>query len=232
MYAVNLHTISKNYTLDAVQVPALHDISLSLHAHQFTVLSGPSGSGKTSLLNLIGGLDQDYQGKLEVAGQDLKHLNDDQLSDFRNRHLGFIFQHFNLIPVLSAYENIEYPLILAKVAAAERQTRVWQLLEQVGLTERANNLPGQLSGGQRQRVAIARALALTPKLVLADEPTANLDSKTANDIIALMRDLQKSHQLSFIFSSHDPIVLAAADHVVYLRDGQVVNAVAQTGVVS
>lgn len=232
MYAVNLHTISKNYTLDAVQVPALHDISLGLHAHQFTVLSGPSGSGKTSLLNLIGGLDQDYQGKLEVAGQDLKHLNDDQLSDFRNRHIGFIFQHFNLIPVLSAYENIEYPLILAKVAAAERQTRVWQLLEQVGLTERANNLPGQLSGGQRQRVAIARALVLTPKLVLADEPTANLDSKTANDIIALMRDLQKSHQLSFIFSSHDPIVLAAADHVVYLRDGQVVNAVAQTGVVS
>lgn len=232
MYAVNLHTISKNYTLDAVQVSALQAISLSLHARQFTVLSGPSGSGKTSLLNLIGGLDQDYQGKLEVAGQDLKHLNDDQLSDFRNRHIGFIFQHFNLIPVLSAYENIEYPLILAKVAAAERQARVWQLLEQVGLTERANNLPGQLSGGQRQRVAIARALALTPKLVLADEPTANLDSKTANDIIALMRDLQKSHQLSFIFSSHDPIVLAAADHVVYLRDGQVVNAVAQTGVVS
>ncbi len=223
MSAVSLHALSKSYRMDSVAVTALSNINLEIPNNQFTVLSGPSGSGKTSLLNLIGALDQDYQGRLLVAGQDLAQLNDQQLSDFRNRQIGFIFQHFNLLPVLSAAENIEYPMIIANLPAKQRKTRVDQLLQQVGIQDRRDNLPGQLSGGQRQRVAIARALALMPKLVLADEPTANLDSQTGQEIIALMRELQRQQQVCFVFSSHDPQVLAAADFTVYLRDGRILN---------
>lgn len=223
MSAVSLHALSKSYRLDSIAVTALSNITLEIPENQFTVLSGPSGSGKTSLLNLIGALDQDYQGRLMVAGQDLALLSDSELSDFRNRQIGFVFQHFNLIPVLSAAENIEYPMIIANLPTAQRQQRVNELLAQVGLTERKHYLPGQLSGGQRQRVAIARALALTPKLVLADEPTANLDSQTGREIIALMRDLQRQQQVCFVFSSHDPQVLAAADQIVALRDGRLIS---------
>lgn len=223
MSAVSLHALSKSYRLDSIAVTALSNINLEIPENQFTVLSGPSGSGKTSLLNLIGALDQDYQGRLMVAGQDLALLSDSELSDFRNRQIGFVFQHFNLIPVLSAAENIEYPMIIANLPTAQRQQRVNELLAQVGLTERKHYLPGQLSGGQRQRVAIARALALTPKLVLADEPTANLDSQTGREIIALMRDLQRQQQVCFVFSSHDPQVLAAADQIVALRDGRLIS---------
>lgn len=223
MSAVSLHALSKSYRLDSIAVTALSNITLEIPENQFTVLSGPSGSGKTSLLNLIGALDQDYQGRLMVAGQDLALLSDSELSDFRNRQIGFVFQHFNLIPVLSAAENIEYPMIIANLPSAQRQQRVNELLAQVGLTERKHYLPGQLSGGQRQRVAIARALALTPKLVLADEPTANLDSQTGREIIALMRDLQRQQQVCFVFSSHDPQVLAAADQIVALRDGRLIS---------
>lgn len=223
MSAVSLHALSKSYRLDSIAVTALSNITLEIPENQFTVLSGPSGSGKTSLLNLIGALDQDYQGRLKVAGQDLALLSDSELSDFRNRQIGFVFQHFNLIPVLSAAENIEYPMIIANLPSAQRQQRVNELLAQVGLTERKHYLPGQLSGGQRQRVAIARALALTPKLVLADEPTANLDSQTGREIIALMRDLQRQQQVCFVFSSHDPQVLAAADQIVALRDGRLIS---------
>jgi putative ABC transport system ATP-binding protein len=148
-------------------------------------------------------------------------MSDDALSDFRARHLGFIFQNFNLLPVLSAYENVEYPLIMTKMPAAQRKQRVLALLEAVGLADRAQNRPGQLSGGQRQRVAIARALATEPKLVLADEPTANLDSATGAAIIALMRQMQRTHHTSFVFSSHDPQVQAEADDAIFLRDGRI-----------
>jgi putative ABC transport system ATP-binding protein len=187
----------------------------------FTVLAGPSGSGKTTLLNLIGGVDRPDAGSILVAGQDIVHLGDDALSDFRARHIGFIFQNFNLLPVLSAYENVEYPLILNRVPAPERKGRVMELLDAVGLADKARNHPGQLSGGQRQRVAIARALVHRPSLVLADEPTANLDSQTGAAILGLLRDLQRQYQLTVVFSSHDPQVIAAADDRYQVRDGRV-----------
>jgi putative ABC transport system ATP-binding protein len=223
MVPVVLKRVSKIYHLDAVDVPALRDIDLEIRPNCFTVISGPSGSGKTTLLNLIGCIDRPDQGEVIVAGQSIERLSDDALSDFRARHLGFIFQNFNLLPVLSAYENVEYPLMLAGVPAAQRRERVLALLDAVGLADRANNRPGQLSGGQRQRVAIARALAPAPQLVLADEPTANLDSQTGAAIIALMRKMQREHHVSFVFSSHDPQVQAEADDAVFIRDGRITH---------
>ena len=221
MNYVLLKDVGKSYRLDAVEVPALTDISLEVRPNRFTVISGPSGSGKTTLLNLIGCIDQADRGEIIVAGESVRRLSDDALSDFRVRHIGFIFQNFNLLPVLTAYENVEYPLLLARVASAERRQRVLSLLEAVGLSDKAHHLPGQLSGGQRQRVAIARALAPAAPLVLADEPTANLDSRTGAAIIDLMRKMQRELQVSFVFSSHDPRVLAEADDAVLLRDGRI-----------
>lgn len=221
--AVVIEHLNKAYLLDSVPVTGLVDVSISIAANCFTVLSGPSGSGKTTLLNMIGCIDRPDSGRLEVAGQAIADLSDDALSDFRARHLGYIFQTFNLLPVLSAYENIEYPLLMARVAAPRRRERVMQLLDAVGLGDKAQHRPGQLSGGQRQRVAIARALVLAPALVLADEPTANLDSQTGAAIIELMRRMQREHQVSFIFSSHDPRVLAAADQVVQICDGRILS---------
>jgi putative ABC transport system ATP-binding protein len=225
MQSVVLKGVGKTYRLDAVAVPALTGIDLEIRPDRFTVISGPSGSGKTTLLNLIGCIDRADQGEVVVAGQSVAELSDDALSDFRARHIGYIFQTFNLLPVLSAYENVEYPLLLNKVPAARRRERVRTLLDAVGLADKARNLPGQLSGGQRQRVAIARALASEPRLVLADEPTANLDSRTGASIIALMRTMQRQHQVCFVFSSHDPQVLAAADDVATIRDGALVSLV-------
>jgi len=225
MQSVVLNHVGKTYHLDAVDVPALSDINLEIRPNCFTVISGPSGSGKTTLLNLIGCIDRADTGDVIVAGQNISDMSDDALSDFRANHLGFIFQNFNLLPVLSAFENIEYPLLLNKVPPQQRKQRVNALLEMVGLSDRANNRPGQLSGGQRQRVAIARALASSPKLVLADEPTANLDSQTGAAIIALMRKMQKELQVAFVFSSHDPQVQAAADDTVFIRDGRIIDAV-------
>jgi putative ABC transport system ATP-binding protein len=223
MYPVVLKHVGKTYHLDAIDVPALVDINLEIRSNCFTVISGPSGSGKTTLLNLIGCIDRANQGEIVVAGQEVQKMSDDALSDFRARHLGFIFQNFNLLPVLSAYENIEYPLLLTKIPAAQRKQRVLALLDAVGLADRAQNRPGQLSGGQRQRVAIARALATEPKLVLADEPTANLDSHTGAAIIALMRKMQREHHVSFVFSSHDPQVQAEADDAIFIRDGRITH---------
>jgi putative ABC transport system ATP-binding protein len=211
--------IHKGYRLDDVDVPVLANVDLLVRPGQFTVLLGPSGSGKTTLLNLIGCIDRPDQGQVQVAGTDVGPLSDDALSDFRARHIGFIFQNYNLLPVLSAYENVEYPMLVAGVDAAKRERRVRKLLDAVGLGDRARNKPGQLSGGQRQRVAIARALALKPKLVIADEPTANLDSHTGAAILALMRHMQRRYQISFIFSSHDRAVIKAADDTIFLRDG-------------
>ncbi|MDE2402889.1 MAG: ABC transporter ATP-binding protein [Burkholderiales bacterium] len=223
MHPVILKHVGKIYHLDSIGVPALVDINLEIRSNRFTVISGASGSGKTTLLNLIGCIDLPDQGEIIVAGQPVQKMSDDALSDFRARHLGFIFQNFNLLPVLSAYENVEYPLVLAQVPAAQRKQRVLALLDAVGLSDRAQNRPGQLSGGQRQRVAIARALALEPQLVLADEPTANLDSHTGEAIIALMRKMQRDLHVSFVFSSHDPHVLAEADDTVFLRDGRITS---------
>lgn len=223
MQPVILKNVGKNYRLDAITVPALSGINVEIRPNRFTVISGPSGSGKTTLLNLIGCIDRPDSGEILIAGKPVQSMSDDALSDFRARHLGFIFQNFNLLPVLTAYENVEYPLLLAKVPADERKKRVLSLLNAVDLADRANNRPGQLSGGQRQRVAIARALATHPTIVLADEPTANLDSQTGAAIIALMRKMQKEQNVSFIFSSHDPKILAEADDAVIIQDGRIVR---------
>lgn len=223
MQPVILKDIGKTYHLDAVDVHALSNITLEIQPDRFTVIAGASGSGKTTLLNLIGCIDRPDSGEIVVAGQEVQKMSDNALSDFRARHLGFIFQNFNLLPVLTAYENVEYPLLLAQVPAPKRKARVLELLEAVGLSDRAGNRPGQLSGGQRQRVAIARALATAPQLVLADEPTANLDSQTGAAIIALMRRMQREYHVSFVFSSHDPQVLAEADDAVSIRDGRIVS---------
>ncbi len=214
-----LSKVVKTYQLDAVEVPVLKNVDLLVRPGQFTVLLGPSGSGKTTLLNLIGCIDRPDQGQVIVAGSEVGPLSDDELSDFRARNIGFVFQNFNLLPVLTAYENIEYPMLLAGMPARARADRVSKLLASVGLADRARNLPGQLSGGQRQRVAIARALALRPKLVIADEPTANLDSRTGTAILSLMRGMQQRYQISFIFSSHDRAVIGAADDTIFLKDG-------------
>jgi putative ABC transport system ATP-binding protein len=215
--------VKKTYRLDKVEVPALNDINLRIRPNRFTVLSGMSGSGKTTLLNLIGCIDQPDEGEIVVAGQSVARMSDDALADFRLRYIGFIFQSFNLLPVLTAYENVEYPLLLTRTAATARRKRVQELLEAVGLTQHALRWPGQLSGGQRQRVAIARALAMAPQLVLADEPTANLDSHTGAGIIALMRTIQREYATTFVFSSHDPKVLLEADDAVLLQDGRIVS---------
>ncbi len=214
-----LSGIQKSYQLDAVTVPVLRGVDLLIRPALFTVLLGPSGSGKTTLLNLLGCIDRPDAGTVTVAGCSINDLSEDALADFRSANIGFVFQGFNLIPVLTAFENIEYPLVLSGMPAARRQKRVIRLLEAVGLSDRARNLPGQLSGGQRQRVAIARALARKPRLVIADEPTASLDTQTGSAILSLMRRMQESYQISFIFSSHDRSVVGAADDLIVLRDG-------------
>lgn len=214
-----LSGVEKSYQMDAVNVPVLRGIDLLVRPGHFTVLLGPSGSGKTTLLNLVGCIDRPDQGEVVVAGTAINQLDDDALADFRSKNIGFVFQGFNLLPVLTTYENIEYPLVLAGYAASERERRVTRLLEAVGLKDRAHNLPGQLSGGQRQRVAIARAMVRKPKLVIADEPTANLDSQTGASILALMRHMQRRYKITFLFSSHDRNLISVADDLITLRDG-------------
>ncbi|AOJ26547.1 MULTISPECIES: ABC transporter ATP-binding protein [Burkholderia] len=223
MSLVNVEHLSKTYLLDSVRVTGLADVSATLEAGRFTVLSGPSGSGKTTLLNMIGCIDRPDSGRVTIAGHDTASLSDDALSDFRARHVGHVFQTFNLLPVLSAYENVEYPLLMAGWAPARRAARVRDLLDAVGLADKGRHRPSQLSGGQRQRVAIARALAAEPAMVLADEPTANLDSATGHAIIALMRTIQRERDVSFIVSSHDPQVVSVADEVIRILDGRIVG---------
>lgn len=219
MPPIVLKHVQKTYRMDAVSVPALRDVSLELSPGRFSVIAGASGSGKTTLLNIIGCLDQADAGEVQVLGESVQQLSDNQLADLRARRMGFVFQNFNLLPVLDAYENVEYPTLRLGLSAAQRREQVGSLLEAVGLTDFARHRPGQLSGGQRQRVAIARALANEPELVLADEPTANLDSSTGATIIALMRRLQRERGVSFVFSSHDQQLLAEADEVFHIRDG-------------
>ena len=214
-----LSGVEKSYQMDAVTVPVLRGIDVLIRPAHFTVVLGPSGSGKTTMLNLIGCIDRADKGSVSIAGTDVDQLSDDQRADFRAAHIGFVFQNFNLLPVLTAFENVEYPLMLAGMEPERRKRRVKKLLDLVGLGDRADNRPGQLSGGQRQRVAIARALARKPKLVIADEPTANLDSQTGAAVIALMRRMQERYRISFIFSSHDRGLIGAADDLIILRDG-------------
>ncbi len=214
-----LDNLTKTYLLGDVEVNALRGIDLLLKPQQFSFIVGPSGSGKTTLLNLLGCIDTPTTGNFTLLGQDIAALNDNQLADFRNQHIGYIFQNFNLMAVLSAFENVEYPLILQGVAKKERQQRVRDILVAVGLEKRQHHRPAHLSGGEQQRVAIARALVKRPDLILADEPTANLDSKNGAEIIHLMLDIQAEYQTSFIFSTHDPDVMRFASEVIEIKDG-------------
>ena len=211
--------VTKDYHVGKTIVPALRGIDLQVDQGEFMAIAGPSGSGKTTLLNLVGSLDRPSQGTIEVAGTELTTLSDKQLADFRNYHLGFVFQTFNLIPVLSAFENVEFPLLLQKTAPAQRKEKVEKLLLQVGLQDLMKRLPAELSGGQQQRVAVARALIKNPKIILADEPTANLDSGTSEEILQLMRQMNQQLKTTFIFSTHDPLVMRYAHRLVEIRDG-------------
>jgi putative ABC transport system ATP-binding protein len=216
----------KNYTLGNVVVPALRGVTLDVVEGDFLAIAGPSGSGKTTLLNLIGCVDTPTSGSVEVAGKDTRHLSERQLTDLRLHTIGFIFQSFNLVSVLTVFQNIELPLLLQrKLTGPERAQRVSALLERVGLREYGTHRPSELSGGQRQRVAIARALVTRPQLVLADEPTANLDSVTGAHILDLMRELNRTEKTTFIFSTHDQSVMAHANAVVRLADGKLVDRV-------
>jgi putative ABC transport system ATP-binding protein len=220
---VEVHGVSKIYRQGSISVPALRDVSLTVAKGEFAVLAGPSGSGKTTLLNLIGGLDAPTSGAIHVAGKDLSKLNGRERADIRLHDIGFVFQAYNLIPVLSAYENAEYVLLLQGAGADERRQRVTDTLAAVGLSGLESRRPSELSGGQQQRVAVARAIAGEPAMVLADEPTANLDSKTGAELIDLMRTLNRERGVTFIFSSHDPKVIERAARLIRLEDGQVVS---------
>jgi len=219
---VRLRGVAKTYRVGSVDVEALRGVTLDIHKSRFSVVIGPSGSGKTTLLNLIGAIDAPTAGSVELCGQDVGLLKDDALSDFRAHHVGFVFQGFSLMPVLSAYENVEYPLLLVGMPASERKDRALSMLEAVGLVDQRHRRPNELSGGQKQRVAIARALVKRPDVVLADEPTANLDTRTGASIIDLMRNVQTKFQTTFVFSTHDPQLMSHSDETFAVKDGQLI----------
>jgi putative ABC transport system ATP-binding protein len=219
---VSLKDVSKTYALGKTLVPAVRGVSMDVEEGEFLSIAGPSGSGKTTLLNLVGCVDTPTSGTVIVDGHDTGELGERALTDLRLRTIGFIFQSFNLVPVLSVFQNVEFPLLLqGTLTKGERRGRVLALLEAVGLGEHARHRPSELSGGQRQRVAIARALVTRPRLVLADEPTANLDSKTGETIIDLMHEMNHRDGTTFIFSTHDPRVMSHANAIVRIEDGRI-----------
>lgn len=218
---VSLSGVHKSYALGEYEVQALRGIDLSISEGEFTVIMGPSGSGKSTLLNLLGCIDLPSTGTAQICGQNTNDRSEKELAKVRRDNIGFIFQAFNLIPVLSVYENVEYALILKKVPEAERAAMVDRIIEQVGLTPHKHHRPNQLSGGQRQRVAIARALVTQPRMVLADEPTANLDSATGKSILALMQEMNDLYKTTFIFATHDPDVLTFARRAIRIQDGKI-----------
>lgn len=220
---VFVENVHKEYLLGKAVVPALRGVSLAADAGEFLAISGPSGSGKTTLLNLIGCIEKPTSGDVFVSDQKVSDKSADQLAEIRAHQLGFIFQQFNLLPVLTAFENVEYPLLERKLSKAERRAKVEAALSSVGLASHSHHKPMELSGGQRQRVAIARAIVTEPLLILADEPTANLDHKTGVEILDLMKDLNQKNGTTFIFSTHDPKVIERATRVVKLFDGAVID---------
>lgn len=224
MDLVKLSGVKKSYKLGETTVPALRGINLEIRAGEFTSVVGASGSGKSTLLNLLGCLDTPDEGSIKIAGLEVTNMNESEQCDLRNEKIGFIFQSFNLVPVLNVWENVELPLLVkAKQSAQERAKKVDAVLKAVGLETFSHHKPDQLSGGQRQRVAIARALVTSPSLVLADEPTANLDSKTAHMILDLMADLNKSQNVTFLFCSHDEKLIGRAQRIVRIQDGVIVE---------
>jgi putative ABC transport system ATP-binding protein len=223
MEVTKVTNATRVYKIGEVETKALRGVNLSIENGEFTALVGPSGSGKTTLLQLIGLLDKPTTGSVFIDGKDATGLNRNQRADLRKGSIGFVFQFFALIPTLTAYENIEMPLLLNGTKPAQRKARVNQMLEAVGLTDRAHHRPDQLSGGQQQRVAVARALATNPKLILADEPTANLDTENGRQVMDIMQRLNKETGVTFVFATHDPRVIKYANRVVTLRDGLIVD---------
>lgn len=227
MPIISVDSVTKIYNGGAVPVQALSGVSFSVEKGEFLSIVGPSGSGKTTLLNIIGGLDQPTSGSVVISGVEVTKVNPGELIDFRLNHIGFVFQAYNLIPVLTAYENVEFIMLLQKRSSKERKERAEFLLEAVGLKDKMHVRPSQLSGGQQQRVAVARALASNPAYVLADEPTANLDSVSAEQLLDLMEVLNHQHDTTFVFSTHDHRVIARAHRVITLRDGRIESDVLQ-----
>ncbi len=223
MPTIRTEKLTKIYKQGTVEVVALNEVDLQIGEGDFAVVAGPSGSGKTTILNLLGALDKPTSGKIWLDGQEITELSRAERSDLRRDHIGFVFQFYNLIPVLTAYENAEFVMLLQGVDEVRRRERAMELLRMVGLEGLENRRPHELSGGQQQRVAIARALASEPALVLADEPTANLDTKTGQELLDLMQELNSSIGMTFLFSSHDPEVMARAQRLIILRDGRVVE---------
>ena len=223
MALIELQNVVKVYESQAGSVTAVNGVSASFEEGEFTAIVGPSGCGKTTLLNAIGGLDRPSLGRIHIDGVDIVGLKDKDLIDFRLKHIGFVFQAYNLIPVLTALENTAFILELQGIGKKEREARAMELLEAVGLADRAHNRPNQLSGGQQQRVAVARALASRPRFVLADEPTANLDSKSTEKLLDIMTELNAKEKTTFIFSTHDQRVIDRARRILPLEDGQIVR---------
>jgi putative ABC transport system ATP-binding protein len=222
-WAVELKDVTKTYRTGAIAVPALRSVSLRIAPGEFAATAGPSGSGKTTLLNIIGGLDRADTGETWVAGQNLQLLSSGELAQLRLRRIGFVFQTYNLMPVLTAFENAEFTLMLQGVPVRERREKVEKLFSEIGLAGLEDRRPAELSGGQQQRVAVARAMVTEPALILADEPTANLDSATAIALLDVMEHLNRSTGTTFIFSTHDPQVMERAHRMIRLRDGQIVS---------
>jgi len=223
MAVVQINNVYKTYHDTEVEVKAINGVSLSFNKGDFAVVVGPSGSGKTTLLNLIGGLDQPTEGEILIGGHRLSELRPSELIDFRKDHVGFVFQSYNLIPVLTAAENVGFIMSLQKWPKEKRKARTEELLDSVGLADRHNSRPSQLSGGQQQRVAVARALAAHPEFILADEPTANLDSRSAESLLDIMEKLNRDEEMTFIFSTHDVRVMKRARRVITLEDGKVIS---------
>ena len=223
MKVLELKDVHKIYNETEVEVHAVNGVNLDFEEGEFAAIVGPSGSGKTTLLNMIGGLDKPSGGEILVDGKDLSKFKSSEIIDFRMRNIGFVFQSYNLIPVLTAKENVEFIMNLQKWPRADRERRTMELLEAVGLGDRVNSRPAKLSGGQQQRVAVARALASKPKFILADEPTANLDSKSTATLLDIMEKLNREENITFIFSTHDARVVKKARRVITLEDGKVVS---------
>jgi putative ABC transport system ATP-binding protein len=222
MAIIEAENLTKNFYLGKTLIQALKGVDFEIKEEEFVAIAGPSGSGKTTLLNLLGCIDVPSSGTLKMDGRDLTHLSSNELADLRHDKLGFIFQTFNLIPVLSAFENVEYSLLKRKMSAGERRDRVMASLKEVGLPDHVNHKPEELSGGQRQRVAIARALVREPEIILADEPTANLDHQTGTKILEIMKQINQERKTVFIFSTHDPKIMETAGRIIYIMDGQIV----------
>lgn len=218
---INTVALSRFFGTGEAMVKALDEVSLSIEPGEFTAIVGPSGSGKSTLLHLIGGLDKPDSGTVALNGTNIADMSGNKLSDFRRDNIGFVFQAYNLIPVLSAAENIEYIMLLQGITAAKRRIRVKEMLDIVGLAGMENRRPAQLSGGQQQRVAVARAMASNPSIILADEPTANLDSKTGISLLNVMKELNQNRNMTFVFSTHDQKIIERARRLVYLRDGKI-----------